>query len=153
MTDISLELSLQHATILANYYEKFRHVVGAPHIKEYLRKAGITSLDVQHSLRKILAEISAIQDQQDEDNYSKSVDRGEVKPPKKPPSVEVIIGREFLTETTKGGAQAVQADPVEAYRTLDMVSKIAYKYQLKYTLLIFDVMAQDEKIWERIRIH
>ena len=70
-----------------------------------------------------------------------------------PQHVEVVIGREFIERTANWDVQDVLSAPDEMVRNLDVIAKVAYKYQLKYALIVFEIMLDDEEIWEPATVH
>ena len=142
-------MKLEKTTLIANFYERNR-MHGPSIVKRFLRENGITIIDarvLRHAIRK---EINEIQDLQDEQNLIEQIaETGD----HEPKHVEVIIGREFIKRTGSQDIQDVLDEPDEMLINLDLISKVAYKYQLKYALIIFDVMVDDEEIWETVTLH
>jgi hypothetical protein len=71
----------------------------------------------------------------------------------KPQHVEVVIGREFIKRVSSWDVQDVLGEPDEMVRNLDVIAKVAYKYQLKYALIVFEIMLDDDEIWEPTTVH
>jgi len=140
---------LIQATLIANFYVANR-LAGPGSIKLILREHGITIHDARYIANAIRRDISEIQDAQDEDNLMKQIQENGYTGLK---HVEVLIGKQFIINNSNKTEQDILDNPIDAISSIDLVSKVAYKYELKYTMMIFDIMIDDEEIWETVVLH
>ena len=142
-------MKLEKATLIANFYERNRSD-GARAVRNFLCDNRITLLDARAIVHAVRQEIDKIQTIQDEQNLMEQIAQtGD----HKPQHVEVVIGREFIKHCANWDVQDVLGEPDEMVRNLDVIAKVAYKYQLKYALIVFEIMLDDEEIWEPATVH
>lgn len=142
-------MKLEKATLIANFYERNRSD-GARKVRNFLCDNRITLLDARAIVHDVCQEIDKIQTIQDEQNLMEQIAQtGD----HKPQHVEVVIGREFIKRVANWDVQDVLGEPDEMVRNLDVIAKVAYKYQLKYALIVFDIMLDDEEIWSSQTVH
>lgn len=142
-------MKLEKATLIANFYERNR-VDSALKVRNFLRDNRITLLDANAIVHAVRQEIDKIQTIQDEQNLIEQIAQTGDHDPQ---HVEVVIGREFIKRTASWDVQDVLGEPDEMVRTLDVIAKVAYKYQLKYALIVFEIMLDDDEIWEPMTVH
>lgn len=142
-------MKLEKATLIANFYERNR-VDSALKVRNFLSDNRITLLDARTIVHAVRQEIDKIQTLQDEQNLMEQIAQtGD----HKPQHVEVVIGREFIKRVSSWDVQDVLGEPDEMVRNLDVIAKVAYKYQLKYALIVFEIMLDDDEIWEPTTVH
>lgn len=142
-------MKLEKATLIANFYERNR-IDGALKVRNFLCDNRITLLDARVIVHAVRQEIDKIQTIQDEQNLMEQIAQtGD----HKPQHVEVVIGREFIKRVANWDVQDVLGEPDEMVRNLDVIAKVAYKYQLKYALIVFEIMLDDDEIWEPQTVH
>jgi hypothetical protein len=142
-------MKLEKATLIANFYERNR-ADSALKVRNFLSDNRITLLDARSIVHAVRQEIDKIQTLQDEQNLMEQIAQtGD----HKPQHVEVVIGREFIKRTASWDVQDVLGEPDEMVRNLDVIAKVAYKYQLKYALIVFEIMLDDDEIWEPTTVH
>lgn len=142
-------MKLEKATLIANFYERNR-IDGALKVRNFLCDNRITLLDARVIVHAVRQEIDKIQTIQDEQNLMEQIAQtGD----HKPQHVEVVIGREFIKRVANWDVQDVLGEPDEMVRNLDVIAKVAYKYQLKYALIVFEIMLDDDEIWEPTTVH
>lgn len=142
-------MKLEKATLIANFYERHR-AEGALKVRNFLCDNRITRLDARAIVHDVRQEIDKVQTIQDEQNLMEQIAQtGD----HKPQHVEVIIGREFIKRAANWDVQDVLGEPDEMVRNLDVIAKVAYKYQLKYALIVFEIMLDDEEIWSPTTVH
>ena len=142
-------MKLEKTTLIANFYERNR-LDGARAVRNFLCDNRITLLDARAIVHAVRQEIDKIQITQDEQNLMEQIAKtGD----HKPQHVEVVIGREFIKHCANWDVQDVLGEPDEMVRNLDVIAKVAYKYQLKYALIVFEIMLDDEEIWEPATVH
>lgn len=142
-------MKLEKATLIANFYERNR-IDGALKVRNFLCDNRITLLDAMVIVHAVRQEIDKIQTIQDEQNLMEQIAQtGD----HKPQHVEVVIGREFIKRVANWDVQDVLGEPDEMVRNLDVIAKVAYKYQLKYALIVFEIMLDDDEIWEPTTVH
>lgn len=142
-------MKLEKATLIANFYERNR-VDGALKVRNFLCDNRISLLDARSIVHAVRQEIDKIQTLQDEQNLMEQIAQtGD----HEPQHVEVVIGREFIKRTASWDVQDVLGEPDEMVRNLDVIAKVAYKYQLKYALIVFEIMLDDEEIWSPQTVH
>lgn len=142
-------MKLEKATLIANFYERNR-VDSALKVRNFLCDNRISLLDAHSIVHAVRQEIDKIQTLQDEQNLMEQIAQtGD----HKPQHVEVVIGREFIKRVANWDVQDVLGEPDEMVRNLDVIAKVAYKYQLKYALIVFEIMLDDEEIWEPATVH
>lgn len=140
--------NLERVALIATFYEHNRQRGPTP-VKNYLREAGLTLIEAKIVAQALRYEITKIQDQQDEQNLVNTTDDGtNVRH-----HVELIVSQDFVKKVSANGTQGVLDDPLGVLQNLTMVSNIAYKYQLKYSLIILEMMIDDDDIWEQVTIH
>ena len=142
-------MKLEKATLIANFYERNR-LDSALKVRNFLCDNRITLLDARAIVHDVRQEIDKIQTIQDEQNLMEQIAQtGD----HKPQHVEVVIGREFIKHCANWDVQDVLGEPDEMVRNLDVIAKVAYKYQLKYALIVFEIMLDDEEIWSPATVH
>jgi hypothetical protein len=142
-------MKLEKATLIANFYERNR-ADGALKVRNFLCDNRISLLDARAIVHAVRQEIDKIQTLQDEQNLMEQIAQtGD----HEPQHVEVVIGREFIKRTASWDVQDVLGEPDEMVRNLDVIAKVAYKYQLKYALIVFEIMLDDDEIWEPTTVH
>lgn len=142
-------MKLEKATLIANFYERNR-INGALKVRNFLCDNRITLLDARSIVHAVRQEIDKIQTIQDEQNLMEQIAQtGD----HKPQHIEVVIGREFIKRVANWDVQDVLGEPDEMVRNLDVIAKVAYKYQLKYALIVFEIMLDDEEIWSPATVH
>jgi hypothetical protein len=142
-------MKLEKATLIANFYERNR-ADGALKVRNFLCDNRISLLDARAIVHAVRQEIDKIQTLQDEQNLMEQIAQtGD----HEPQHVEVVIGREFIKRTASWDVQDVLGEPDEMVRNLDVIAKVAYKYQLKYALIVFEIMLGDDEIWEPTMVH
>lgn len=142
-------MKLEKATLIANFYERNR-IDGALKVRNFLCDNRISLLDARVIVHAVRQEIDKIQTIQDEQNLMEQIAQtGD----HKPQHVEVVIGREFIKRVANWDVQDVLGEPDEMVRNLDVIAKVAYKYQLKYALIVFEIMLDDEEIWPPATVH
>jgi hypothetical protein len=148
-------MRLEPYIIAANFYEKHRPL-GSFIVKEYLKQNGITIYDARLYSSIIKNEIDIIQDIQDEKIYIKQLNNGNIQNPDDLKHVEVLISKEFISKINTDNGKDILKDfnnKEQIIETVDLISNVAYKYQLKYASLIFDVMIDDEALWDEVIVH
>lgn len=142
-------MKLEKATLIANFYERNRSD-GTRAVRNFLCDNRITLLDARAIVHDVRQEIDKIQTLQDEQNLMEQIAQtGD----HKPQHVEVVIGREFIKHCANWDVQDVLGEPDEMVRNLDVIAKVAYKYQLKYALIVFEIMLDDDEIWVPQTVH
>jgi hypothetical protein len=142
-------MKLEKATLIANFYERNR-ADSALKVRNFLCDNRISHLDARAIVHAVRQEIDKIQTLQDEQNLMEQIAQtGD----HEPQHVEVVIGREFIKRTASWDVQDVLGEPDEMVRNLDVIAKVAYKYQLKYALIVFEIMLDDDEIWEPTTVH
>ena len=146
----------ERVTIMANYYEQFRYA-GSERIRKYLNEIGMNIIDAKSLTEDIKKEINHVQDMQDEELIMKYMDEGkhdEIEDMNKyDQHVEVVIGRDFVERFNYHNEEELLKDLKDTHNSISIATKIAYKYQLKYALVILDIMLDDEAIWDKITVH
>ena len=122
--------------LAANFYERNREE-GAKDMMRYLRENGITYYDAELMQEAMLNNIDIIQEEQD-NKYSGS-------------NIEIVFGCSFI----KNCRNLVKKDRKikEIKDDFEMISLVAYKYQMKYTVLVLEEMIQDKEIWDKVILH
>lgn len=141
-------MKLEKATLIANFYE--RNADSTPKVRNFLSDNRISHLDARAIVHSIRQEIDKIQTLQDEQNLMEQIAQTGDHQPR---HVEVVIGREFIKRTANWDVQDVLDEPDEMVRNLDIIAKVAYKYQLKYALIVLEFMLNDDEIWSPQTVH
>ena len=132
---------VENATSLANFYNTNRQH-SADAIKAFLSARGVT-VDSISDLAKVVNEELLIE----QERHNKECDA--------PPGMNMdhVLSSQFLKKIADLGVQDISDDPADIHYIMGVISKTAYKYQLKYALTVIDVMVNDKEIWEEIIIH
>ena len=134
------------AILVANFYEHHRQD-NPSEVKYYLKKNGFGWTEASLIAAQIREEIAAIQDIQDEQAYNDHIDRKDSGTPSR---VEVIVSLDMIQKVIKSKNSS---DIQKTIDNISIISTVAYKYQLKYALLILDIMLTDDVVWEPVVMH
>lgn len=147
---------MEKLSFIASFYERHRRN-GAVEIKQLLSERNITRSSAESTRDKILECLIKIEDEESEELYSEKVKSGEVPDidtdERKLYFTEKIINQQIINNTATLTCDDVSAKPEFFKNTFKSLVITGYKFQLKYTLVILDIMLDDTDIWEKIQYH
>jgi len=139
--------NFEKAVIAANFYEV--HKEDKELVMSYLQQT-LSSVDAIIMLQDIRAELDMMQDMQDIMAYEKALENDVNAKPKK---VEILISKHAVKDALNMTYEKITQRPAFIKTTLNMLSIVAYKYQLKYTYIVLNEMVQDAKVWNDVTYH
>lgn len=145
-------MNIDRAAFIASFYEKHR-INNLDAVRIFLQQQDLTLHDVQLMSEKVNEKINQIQDDQDEEHYLNEIEEHGEDAMKTIRHQEFLVNQNIINnikELTNGDV----IDSVEVVRnTMKSIAVTAYKFELKYSLLILDIMVEDDEIWDKVVFH